>query len=115
MPVLTSSKSGPWEICIQVYIRYPCLNHDGIFIPEDIHVCFRAGSLRHSCSGRTPDVRCVWHIVSLSNTLEENCKVEVPVAPVDVEAEPVSGRRVSDDGPVSGIAENTPSAVNHTV
>src|SRR5690625_5959555 len=95
MPVLTSSKSGPWEICIQVYIRYTCLNHDGIFIPEEIHVFFKAGSLPHSFSGSTPEVRSVWHIVSFSNTLEENSKVEVPVAPVDVEAETVSGIRVS--------------------
>src|SRR5690625_4727247 len=114
MPVLTSSKSGPWEICIQVYIRYTCLNHDGIFIPEEIHVFFKAGSLPHSFSGRTPEVRSVWHIVSFSNTLEENSKVEVPVAPVDVEAETVSGRRVSDDGTGSGIAENTTSTVNNT-
>src|SRR5690625_7863010 len=113
MPVLTSSKSGPWEICIQVYIRYTCLNHDGIFIPEEIHVFFKAGSLPHSFSGSTPEVRSVWHIVSFSNTLEENSKVEVPVYPVDVEAETVSRRRHSGDGTVSDIAEYTTSTVNH--
>src|SRR5690625_5589372 len=93
MPVLTSSKSGPWEIRIQVYIRYTCLNHDGIFIPEEIHVFFKAGGLPHPFSGSTPEVRSVWHIVSFSNTLEENSKVEVPVASVDVKAETVSERR----------------------
>src|SRR5690625_1027748 len=111
MPVLTSSKSGPWEICIQVYIRYTCLNHDGIFIPEEIHVLFKAGSLPHSFSGRTPEVRSVWHIVSLSNTLDENSNAEVPVAPVDVEAATLPGEEfpMMERSPVSPRTPLPPS------
>src|SRR5690625_4998056 len=104
MPVLTSSKSGPWEICIQVYIRYSCLNHGGTFIPDEIAAIINAGSLPDTFSGTTPAVTSVWHRGRLSNTLEENSKVEVPEAPVDVETETASERRVSADGTGSGSA-----------
>src|SRR5690625_1296969 len=102
MPVLTSSKSGPWEIRIQVCIRYPCLEYHRSFIPGEFHVFFKASVLPHPYSGSTPEVRSVWRIVRFASTLEENSNVEVPVASVDVKAGAASGRRVSDDGTASG-------------
>src|SRR5690606_21520128 len=113
--VLTVAKGGPWEIGIEVYVCNSCLNHWGVFVPEEIHMLIKAGSLPHVLSASAPEIRAIGHIVSFTHTLEENSKIKVFVLTGQIKSKSKSWRAVTNNGSVTGISQGVAAAVDCAV